>query len=154
MTQDIVKGHDSELIFRIKEYNSGKPVKINSGFEYTLLGIRIFLFSKYRDVVHKYGVDIDGNTWNTVSGYEKITLEDADNSIISIKVTANQSLNFYDGPYYVRGRLVFDVGGMPNNTFYQAVPSDLLHCGTVVGGNVLASPSIHDDEIDPNNPTE
>lgn len=137
MTKDIVKGYDNEIILRIKNENGSyfNLASHDPDRERDLLGIRIYLFSKFRDVVMRFGMDIDGDEWNVLPNLGRITNEDSDKGIISIKVLSDDTDLFYDGPYYLRGTLIFEDVNFPDN-YHNAINDELLHCGYVIGENV------------------
>jgi len=135
MIKNIVRGHDNELIFRIKQLHTGKVVDLDSDLGYPLTGVRIFLYNKFRQVQLKYAVDIVNSAWSNVTGFNQIYPEKKDKGIVSIKVSRADIKDMSAGPYYVRSILIFERSGFPSGLEYRSVPNELFYAGQVVGEN-------------------
>lgn len=129
MKKDITKGSDEIIKLRICKGDSGNVIQLqyySLSLLYRLTSLRIHLYSLGGNELGKYGCSFDESGSGSLSGFGTLTVDDADEGLVTIVVSASDNLSWVSGPYLLRGKIGLEIPGYDSEVFLNVFKKDLL----------------------------
>lgn len=136
MHKNIQIGSDTELIFRVKDSESGNRIKIRRTdtdyWTYPLKGIRLNLMSPEKKILAKFAIDISQNNSTSIpDNYNPIIIDNWDDGIFSIKVNKKLSSGFPVGSFFAVTDFLLDTDLYGDNEMIYTVNDFPLYVGEI-----------------------